>query len=155
MGFVAAPNLPLGKSLHSMRRRFVSLVESLRSICPVLYEIHISIYIYIFFFYDKSRIWQCLFCFWFKTFPHHQSFARTTFGKLSQRPIELEEFSEKGRSLDFGDTPLCWLSRDVLQSYREEVREKLKCVAEPYKNEGCERSRSRSMLPGRRIFNFP
>ena len=56
--------------------------------------------------------WQCLFCFWFKTFPLPQSSARTTFGKLCQRPIELEEFSEKGRSLIFGVT------RPMLEGYR-------------------------------------
>ena len=33
-----------------------------------------------------------------------QSSSRTTFGKLCQRPIELEEFSEKGRSMNFGVT---------------------------------------------------
>ena len=36
----------------------------------------------------------------------HQSSAKTTFGKLSQRPIELEEFLEEGRSLNFGAQPL-------------------------------------------------
>ena len=49
--------------------------------------------------------WQCLFCFWFKTFPTHQSSAKTTFGKFPQRPIELEEILEKTRSLNFGATP--------------------------------------------------
>ena len=79
--------------------------------------------------------WQCLFCFWFKTFPLPQSSARTTFGKLCQRPIELEEFSENCRSLNFGAMGLCWRDIDVLQSYKEQIQEKLKCMAQPYKME--------------------
>ena len=30
---------------------------------------------------------------------------------------------------------ICWLTIDVLQSYREQIHEKLKCVAQPYKME--------------------
>ena len=37
-------------------------------------------------------------------FSYHESSARTTFEKLCQRPIEMEEFSEEGRSLNFRDT---------------------------------------------------
>ena len=38
--------------------------------------------------------------------PCAPKFSEHDFGKLSQRPIELEEFLEEGRSLNFGAQPL-------------------------------------------------
>ena len=51
-----------------------------------------------------------------RRFSYHESSARTTFGKLCQRPIEMEEFSEEGRSLNFRVTLFVL---DVKISYRE------------------------------------
>ena len=55
---------------------------------------------------------QCLFCFWFKTFPGHQGSAKTTFEKLSQRPIELKEFW----SLSF--RAMLLVEGSILEGYR-------------------------------------
>ena len=45
--------------------------------------------------------------------PCAPKFSEHDFGKLSQRPIELEEFSEKGRSLNFG------AMEPMLEGYRK------------------------------------
>ena len=47
--------------------------------------------------------WLRLFDFVFKTFLLSRKFSENDFEKLCQRPIEMEEFSEEGRSLNFRD----------------------------------------------------
>lgn len=43
---------------------------------------------------DIISMWQCIFYLWFKTFPVHQNTTKTTFGKLSRRPIDLEKIEK-------------------------------------------------------------
>ena len=54
-----------------------------------------------------------------RRFSYHESSARTTLGKLCQRPIEMEKKSEEGRSLNFGAVVIGGSMLDVKKSYRE------------------------------------
>ena len=60
--------------------------------------IYIHIYIYIYMAVSILFLVQDI--------PCTPKFSEHDFGKLSQRPIELEEFLEEGRSLNFGAQPL-------------------------------------------------
>ena len=51
--------------------------------------------------------------------------------------INLKVFCFRQRFIRLSGGSICWLPIDVLQSYREQIQKKLKCMAQPYKIEGC------------------
>ena len=83
----------------------------------------------------KNRYGRVYFVCGLKRYPDKFYFFRSKFENVWLSHIKWKVFCFWQRFIRFPGGSICWLPIDVLQSYREQIHEKLKCMAQPYKME--------------------